>query len=264
MSIPRYLTISVDDGHPTDLRTADLLESLNLKATFYIPKTNPEREVMNPANIREIAGRFDIGAHTGSHLPLRSMDNAGALSEIEGGKHWLEDLTGQRVSAFCYPRGKFNSRTRNLVKKAGFTGARTCMFNLHEFPKDPFLWGLSTHAYSHSAGIQFRHALLEKNLKGALNFIRHHKCATDWVEHFGMAIEYVATKGGIAHLFFHSWEIEEQGQWRRLTDLLREVAQRKDFVQVTNSELFDLWKEQSKSTRSPSIDRDERRIIEPG
>jgi hypothetical protein len=79
-----------------------------------------------------------------------------------------------------------------------------------------------------------------------------------------MAIEYVATKGGIAHLFFHSWEIEEQGQWRRLTDLLREVAQRKDFVQVTNSELFDLWKEQSKSTRSPSIDRDERRIIEPG
>jgi peptidoglycan-N-acetylglucosamine deacetylase len=243
MILPKYLTISVDDGHPTDLRTASLLHDLGLKATFYIPKTNPEREVMSLADIREIAGQFDVGAHTGSHLSLRSMDNASAFAEIEGGKHWLEEVTGQRVSAFCYPRGKFNSRTRDLVKKAGFKGARTCMFNLHEFPADPFLWGLSTHAYSHSAGIQFRHALLEKNFKGAFNFIRLHKCAADWVEHFRAAIEHVATKGGIAHLYFHSWEIEEQGQWHRLTELLGEVAQRKDLVPVTNSELFDLWRE---------------------
>jgi peptidoglycan-N-acetylglucosamine deacetylase len=246
MNVPSYLTISVDDGHPTDLRTADLLQSLNLKATFYIPQTNPEREVMSVSNIREIAGHFDVGAHTGSHLSLRSMDNAAALTEIEGGKNWLEHVIGRRASAFCYPRGKFNSRTRDLVKQAGFRGARTCMFNLHGFPKDPYLWGLSTHAFSHSAGIQFRHALLEKNFQGALNFIRHHRCATDWVEHFRSAVEHVANIGGIAHLFFHSWEIEEQGQWQRLTEVLREVAQRKDFVPVTNSELFDLWPGESK------------------
>ncbi|HEX4424350.1 MAG TPA: polysaccharide deacetylase family protein [Terriglobales bacterium] len=241
MSIPRYLTISVDDGHPTDLRTANLLQSLGLKATFYIPKTNPEREVMGLQDIREIAGHFDMGAHTGSHLSLRSMENSSALAEIEGGKHWLEDLTGRRVSAFCYPRGKFNPRTRDMVEKAGFKGARTCMFNLHEFPKDPFLWGVSTHAFSHSAGIQFRHALLEKNFKGALNFVRHHRCTTDWVEHFRTALDHVAAKGGIAHLYFHSWEIEQQGQWHRLAELLREAAQKEDFVPVTNSELFELW-----------------------
>ena len=248
MSLPKYLTISVDDGHPTDLRTASLLRSLGLKATFYIPQTNPEREVMSLAHIREIADHFDVGSHTGSHLSLRSMDNASAFAEIEGGKHWLEEVTGRSVSAFCYPRGKFNSRTRGLVKKAGFKGARTCMFNLHEFPKDPYLWGLSTHAFSHSARIQFRHALLEKNFKGALNFIRHHRCATDWVEHFRTAVAHVAATGGIAHLFLHSWEIEEQGQWHRLTEVLREVAQKKDFVPVTNSELFDLWPEQSRRT----------------
>lgn len=246
MNVPRYLTISVDDGHPTDLRTANLLQSFDLKATFYVPQSNSEREVMSLKDVREIAGHFDVGAHTISHLSLRSMANDAAFAEIKGGKNWLEDLTGQRVSAFCYPQGKFNSRTPWLVKKAGFKGARTCMFNLNEFPKDPFLWGLSTHACSHSAGIQLRHALVEKNFQGALNFVCNYGCTTDWVEHFRIAVAHVGENGGIAHLSLHSWEIEQQGQWHRLTELLREVAQRKDFVQVTNSELFDLWPGESK------------------
>jgi peptidoglycan/xylan/chitin deacetylase (PgdA/CDA1 family) len=33
----KYVTISVDDGHPTDLRTVDLLHKYGLTATFYIP-----------------------------------------------------------------------------------------------------------------------------------------------------------------------------------------------------------------------------------
>ena len=41
-----YLTISVDDGHPTDFKSAELLARYGLKATFYIPARNPEREVM--------------------------------------------------------------------------------------------------------------------------------------------------------------------------------------------------------------------------
>jgi peptidoglycan/xylan/chitin deacetylase (PgdA/CDA1 family) len=246
MDVPKYLTISVDDGHPTDLRTGTLLQRFGLKATFYIPRTNPERTTMDPTDVREIASHFDIGSHTGSHVSLRSLDSASAFDEIESGKNWLEDLTGRKVSAFCYPRGKFNARIEGLVRKAGFTGARTCMFNLHEFPGNPFLWGLSTHACSHSMPIQLRHALMEKNFRGAVNFIRDYKCATDWVEHFRAAIKHVDKNGGIAHLFLHSWEIEEQAQWPRLTELLNEIAQRRDFVRVTNSELFNLWSERAR------------------
>ncbi len=245
MNVPKYLTISVDDGHPTDLRTANLLQSFDLKATFYLPKANPEREVMSSNHIREIAGHFDVGGHTISHVSLKSMGDHAALAEIEGGKNWLENLTGQRISAFCYPYGKFNSRTPGLVKRAGFNGARTCMFNLHGFPKDPYLWGLSTHAYSHAARVQIRHALMEKNFRGALNFVGKHRCTTDWVQHFQKAVEHVSENGGIAHLYMHSWEMEEQGQWCRLSELLREVTQRKDFVSVSNSELFRLWPQES-------------------
>jgi peptidoglycan-N-acetylglucosamine deacetylase len=250
MDILRYLTISVDDGHPMDLRTGTLLQRFGLKATFYIPKTNPERAIMNPNDVRDIARHFDVGAHSISHVSLRSLDNASAFGEIENGKKWLEDLTGERVSAFCYPEGKFDGRLQGMVKKAGFKGARTCMFNLHRFPKNPFLWGLSTHACSHSVQIQFRHALVEKNFEGAVNFIRNYKCATDWVEHFRAAIKHVGEKGGIAHLYLHSWEIEEQAQWDRLAELFGEVAQRKDFVKVTNGELFDLWSERAMGNAS--------------
>jgi peptidoglycan-N-acetylglucosamine deacetylase len=245
MSPPKYLTISVDDGHPADLRTANLLQSFDLKATFYLPKANPEREVMSANDVREIAGHFDVGGHTINHVCLKSMEDDAALAEIEGGKSWLENLTGQRISAFSYPYGKFNSRTPALVKRAGFQGARTAMFNLHAFPKDPYLWGLSTHAYSHAARVQIRHALMETNFRGALNFLGKYRCATDWVEHFQKTVEYVGENGGIAHLYLHSWEIEELGQWHRLRELLREVTQRKDFVSVSNSELFGLWRQES-------------------
>ena len=39
----RYLTISVDDGHPADLRTADLLARFDIAVTLDVPAVNPER-----------------------------------------------------------------------------------------------------------------------------------------------------------------------------------------------------------------------------
>ena len=62
MKKPSYLTISIDDGHPTDFKSAGLLAKYGLKATFYIPAHNPEREVMAPARVRELSESFESGA----------------------------------------------------------------------------------------------------------------------------------------------------------------------------------------------------------
>ena len=40
-ALPRF-SMSVDDGHPLDLRMADLLHSHDIKATFYLPLANQE------------------------------------------------------------------------------------------------------------------------------------------------------------------------------------------------------------------------------
>ncbi len=236
-----YITISVDDGHSTDLRMAQLLDQYGLKATFYIPARNPERPVMPESQIAELSRRFEIGGHTLNHLPLKSMPEAQAWSEISDGKKWLEDLQGKAVLSFCYPQGKFDKQAVALVRKAGFLGARTCLFNLNDFPQDPFVWGVSTQAYSHRAHVQIRHALLEKNFRGAWNFVAHYKGITDWPAHFLFSLHQVEKSGGIAHLFLHSWEIDQQGQWKEVESLFRDISKCKKAVRVTNGELFQMW-----------------------
>jgi len=237
----KYLTISVDDGHPTDYKSAELLSKYGLKATFYIPKINLEREVMEESAIKRIADSFEIGGHTYRHKPLCNVPDIEIKKEVQDGKNWMEQLLGREIVAFCYPRGKFNSFIINTVKDSGFKGARTCMWNLNDFPKNPFLWGFSTHAHTHSIAIQIRHAILENNFKGLLNFFLVQKGSVDWVNQFKFTVEYVEQNGGIAHLCFHSWEIDEFNEWRRLEDLFRYLSEKKDLKRVTNGELFIMY-----------------------
>lgn len=236
----RYLTLSVDDGHPRDSRTAELLRRHALKATFYVPATNAERAVLAPPDLLAIARDFEIGAHTFSHRSLANLPDAEALAEIRDGKEWLEDRLGKPVISFCYPRGKFNHRTPRLVREAGLLGARTCKFNVNAIPEDPFLAGVSTHAHSHPRHVQLRHALLERNFRGVRNFLTVHRLARDWASHFAAALEWVERHGGVAHLYLHSWEIEQHGEWRTLESVLERAAGYSRFVRVTNGEIFRL------------------------
>ena len=191
--------------------------------------------------ISEIARRFELGSHTLNHRPLKHASREEARAEIENGKKWLEDVTGKEAIAFCYPQGKFNPVTVKLVRQTGFLGARTCMFNLTGYPGNPFLWGVSTHAYSHSIATQIRHALLERNFRGVSNFAVIHRFEEDWAKHFLHAVRFVEQNGGVAHLYFHSWEIDEQGQWSKLENLLKNISERNTLVRVTNGDLFARW-----------------------
>lgn len=237
----RYVTISIDDGHPTDVKTAELLEKYGLAATFYLPSNNAERPVMRSSDIREIARRFEVGGHTLNHTPLRFLRPEKAWAEIRDGKSWLEHEVGRPVVSFCYPRGKFNGKLAAMVKQAGFLGARTCLQNVTSFPKNPFCWGVSTHAGDHSVYIQIRHALLEGNLAGARNYFRTYDCATEWDTHFMYALDDVEVHGGIAHLYLHSWEIDESQHWVKLEHVFESISARTTLTRITNGALFSLW-----------------------
>lgn len=239
-SAERYVSISVDDGSTPDLRTAELLQKYGLQATFYVPARNPERAVMTASQVRQIAAHFEVGSHTLNHSPLRFLSERAAAREIREGKEWLEDVLGRSVIAFCYPRGKFNARTPALVRDAGFLGARTCMLCLTDFPRDPFLWGISSLAFRLSRAIQVRHALLERNFTGLRSFVREFHGETDWRRHFSRSIEIVLKRGGVAHLNMHSWEIEEQNQWTELESVFREISQT-GLTPISNGDLFRLW-----------------------
>ena len=237
----RYLTISVDDGHPADLRVAELLARLGLPATFYIPRRNAERPVITPAQVRDLATRFEIGSHTVNHVALTSLSARAAWNEIQGSKLWVEDTISRGARAFCYPRGKHSRRLAAMVKAAGFCGARTVMLNRLNPPKDPYRWGVSTQAYSHAPAVQLRHAFAERNFAGLRAYIRTFQFSRQWPEHLRMAIHHVERQGGIVHLFLHGWEIAEQQQWGMLDSALRELAGCSYLAGVTNGELFAHW-----------------------
>ncbi len=246
----RYVTISVDDGSAEDMKTAELLHKHGLQATFYVPARNPERPVIASEQMRELARRFEVGSHTLNHAPLKFMSDGKAFREIVEGKQWLEQALGSPVDSFCYPRGKFNGETPALVEKAGFLGARCSLMNLNEFPRNRFLWGVSTLAFTLSKFIHVRHALLEGNLAGIRNFFGAYHRATDWKEHFTYALDYVEQHGGMAHLMLHSWEIEELGEWPKLDSMFAEIA-RRSMTCVTNGDLFRLWS--SAQVTAPAI-----------
>lgn len=239
--VGRYLTVSVDDGHPDDRRVAELLDRYDLAGTFYIPARNPERAVMSTKAIRDLAQLFEIGAHTFNHRPLRGLPASEVRSEVENGKDWLQQAIGRPIESFCYPKGQFDRGALSAAADAGFLGSRTCMYNVIDYPKHPQCWGLSTHAYSHSAAIQIRHAILGRNWKGLWNYLKRFRDSVDWVSHFKCVVDLVEECGGVAHLYLHGWEISATNQWDRLESLFRYLSRSTSFDRLTNGQLFAQW-----------------------
>jgi hypothetical protein len=88
--------------------------------------------------------------------------------------------------------------------------------------------------------VQIRHALLERNFRGVRNFAFVHRMANDWAKHFAAALAWVDAHGGVAHLYLHSWEIDQHREWAKLRTVLEEAAGYRRLMRVTNGELFRL------------------------
>ncbi len=248
----KYVTISVDDGHPTDLRTVDLLHKYGLTATFYIPGNNHERVMLDPSHVREIDRHFEVGSHTWTHIRLTWLTPERAKQEVIDGKKYSEDTVGHEVISFCYPGGKYNHRIEEDVKEAGFLAARTCRYFLNDYPKNPFSWDISTYANTYPAYVQVRHCLLEKNFRGAYEYLTTYKATVPWMAQFICALEDVSCNGGMAHLYFHSWEIDQNGEWDKLEEMFKIITQYK-LTPVTNGFLFRKWHERFGAARTPAL-----------
>lgn len=66
---------------------------------------------------------MEIGAHTFSHPNLDDLNIEDQRLEIEISKAFLEKELNYFVDSFCYPRGRYNEITIDLVKSIGFKTA---------------------------------------------------------------------------------------------------------------------------------------------
>jgi peptidoglycan/xylan/chitin deacetylase (PgdA/CDA1 family) len=248
-----FVTVSVDDGNPSDLRAAELLAKLGYSATFYVPARNGEKKVLGATEVRLLAELFELGAHGYDHLNLRTLSTDSARYEIRNGKAWLEDTISRQVNSFCYPLGKFNRRIANLVIEEGFIGARTTQTNIVTSPIDVFTSGVTTFISPRRRFVHARHAVIEGNWTGLNNFARIFRFATDWTDHFERGVSYVSAHGGVAHIWFHSGYLDQHDQWSRLEQLLRRLKGEYQFRCATNGYLFALYSTQRPAKESDTL-----------
>ena len=122
------VTTSWDDSYPQDLRVAELLRSRGLTGTFYAPlKGYRNTETLSGADLRGLCeSGFEIGAHSVSHRTLRHLRSEELNHEVTDCKYQLQECLGREITMFCYPNGYYNSGSIKAVRRAGYSGARTC------------------------------------------------------------------------------------------------------------------------------------------
>jgi len=239
------VTTSWDDGDVLDLKLVNLLDKYNIKGTFYVTKEY-RKERLSDADIKSISDRHEIGAHTLTHPDLRSIAREEKVHEIQGSKQWLEHLLGKDVPSFCYPSGFSDEESVELVKEAGFRGARTTLLGKLKPFTDPFVLPTTLQVYP----MPFRklgahgywwgkllHPFKERSpalraLGVPLTVFRSFEalaCAT---------FDIARTQGGVFHLWGHSWEIDKYNMWQPLERVLNYISNKKGCQYVTNAEVI--------------------------
>ena len=208
MSTKIYL--SIDDGHPLDLKTAEILVKRNLKAIFYIPIKKIGSKRISNKEIKNLSPQFEIGGHTYNHIDLTKVSLNKAWKEIYDGKRALEDILGWKIRSFAFPYGHYNDQLIKLVKKAGFENCRSGrIINFHEFNDSDFLQHPNLQIYPHRISTDVEHCLKMFDYYSLYRRLEHIK-----FEHLNL-LKYLFFNKKI-HLWFHSKDIEDYNLWEVL------------------------------------------------
>jgi peptidoglycan/xylan/chitin deacetylase (PgdA/CDA1 family) len=248
-----FFTTSWDDGHPLDQRVADLLHKHGLTGTFYVPARVGSGgagdadvfSIMPGEALRALAAQFEVGSHTFDHRRLDELPLDEARRQVVAGKQWLEDQLGARVPGFCYPYGSHNAAVRGIVRDSGFDYGRVAE-DLHGgLPEDPFELPVSLHLYPRSrAELARRFVSEERRRLGAWRWPRRLRMLLASVAEEDLAararrlIDRVCARGGVLHLWGHSWEIDRFGGWGMLESVFAYAGERLPAgARVTNAEV---------------------------
>jgi peptidoglycan/xylan/chitin deacetylase (PgdA/CDA1 family) len=122
------VAITFDDGCETDLITAaPILKENGLNATFYVTAGfvgNPGH--ISSAQLRQLhALGFEIGCHSMTHAYLDDLDRAGLQREIFDARKRMEDIIGGKIEHFSCPGGRYDDRTSDLAREAGYRSLAT-------------------------------------------------------------------------------------------------------------------------------------------
>lgn len=229
------VTTSWDDGHILDLRLAELLKKFSLKGTFYVSPRNVEfgaEKLLNKNAIKFLDSHFEIGAHTFTHMRLKKAEKELAWKEIQKSKKYLEELLKKPVESFCYPGGEYSRQNKIQVQENGFRLARTTKRFSFGSGKDPYEIPTSVNTYNHWLDA-WRIALFARF--HPLKFLHYYR---NWDLLAIAMFDQVIKKGGVFHLWGHSWEIDKHNDWKKLEKVFAYISNRPNVKYINNKELL--------------------------
>lgn len=138
------VAITFDDGSETDLIcAAPVLREACFGATFYITTGFlGKRGYLSASQLRELDRLgFEIGCHSMTHPYLSDIDQHELEIEILGAKQTLEQLLGHEIDHFSCPGGRYDQRTLEMAKRAGFRSVATSRYSANSSSTDRYQLG---------------------------------------------------------------------------------------------------------------------------
>jgi len=136
--------ITFDDGCETDLiAAAPVLRGFGFGATFYLTAGflgTPGYQ--SAGQVRELdALGFEIGCHSMTHPYLSDLSDAELVREIVDAKLQIQQMTGHAIEHFSCPGGRYDRRTLETARRAGFRTVANSEFHANSASTSPYQLG---------------------------------------------------------------------------------------------------------------------------
>ncbi len=233
------VTSSWDDGSVSDVKLARLLDKYYMRSTFYVARCFEWNErALTEDEIIKLNNNHEIGAHTLTHPCLSRISLTIAKHEIIGSKKYLESLLGHKVNVFCYPGGIYNKYIMDMVKDAGFIGARTIKQGKFDMPDNPYEMPVTVFAGpSLFAGSDLINPIRVFNVWGVNKF--SFKYFMDLEARAEELFDMALRSGGVYHIWGHASEIEKYNGWEKIERIFKYIANRTGVEYLTNGEVLE-------------------------
>jgi peptidoglycan/xylan/chitin deacetylase (PgdA/CDA1 family) len=136
--------ITFDDGCETDLiAAAPVLRKFGFGATFYLTAGflgTPG--YLSAAQVRDLdAQGFQIGCHSMTHPYLTDLADEKLTREIAQAKSMIEGILGHSIEHFSCPGGRYDQRTLDAARRAGFATVANSKFHANSPATNPYELG---------------------------------------------------------------------------------------------------------------------------
>lgn len=117
------IVLTFDDGYSDNYDAAwPILRQYGFKATFFVTTSSVGPGMMNWDQLKDLVHQGNsVSSHTVHHYDLATLSSQQQTDELSLSKKDVEDHLSNKVNALCFPSGKYNQTTLELMPKLGYT-----------------------------------------------------------------------------------------------------------------------------------------------